>query len=303
MILLGIVAGLVLASAGALAYAFWVEPFRPRVTETNVEMLQPGSPFDGFKVLHVSDFHLRRETSPRALEMVESVCERLKGAEIDLVCITGDMIEADSGLGLCREVMRAIAGIGARHGVVAILGNHDYNCYPWTNLFLEKYIVDSKNDVAALVDVLHGVGARVLRNERLVISRDGSRLVVVGIDDFICGRHSIQASFEGVLESDNVILLTHSPDVVSYLLDRRVDLVLAGHTHGGQLCLPILGTVVSRSRVFKRFSSGLFRVGDIFVYITKGLGIVRFVPFRFGCAPEFSILILRSRQKESGVGD
>ena len=98
-----------------------------------------------------------------------------------------------------------------------------------------------------------------------------------------------------MLSSDTVVFLTHSPDVVSHILDRKVDLVLAGHTHGGQMRLPGVGSFVSRSRVFKRLSAGLFTAGDMLIFITKGIGIVRYAPFRFRCAPELAVLELRPR--------
>ena len=295
MIVLTIIAAVVAVSAVVLAYAYWVEPFSPTVSRTHVEVLEPDSAFAGFKVLHLSDFHLRKETNPRLIERVSSLAEQLSDDHIDLICITGDMIEADTGLPLLSKLMQALDRIGARNGTVAILGNHDYNHYLFSNLFLEKYVVDRKNDTARLVSTLEEGNVRVLRNQNRVIEREGKRLVIIGIDDFISGRHCLQFCFEDVQPTDTVLFLTHSPDVVSYLLDRKIDLVLAGHTHGGQMCLPAVGSFVSRSRVFKRLASGLFRVGNMFVFITRGLGIVRYAPFRFRCAPEFAVLELCSK--------
>ncbi|MBN1593291.1 MAG: metallophosphoesterase [Candidatus Coatesbacteria bacterium] len=288
-----IIAAAAIISAAFAAYAFWIAPFRPTVTRTRVEVLASDSPFEGFKVLHLSDFHLRRETNPKLMEGVAALADQLsREDDIDLICVTGDIIETDTGIRMLDDLIEKLHKIGATSGMFAILGNHDYNHYPFSNLFLEKYIVRQKNDTARLVSTLEQGDIAVLRNQTRVIKRDGSRLVVIGIDDFISGRHCLQACFEAVEPTDTVIFLTHSPDVVSYLLDRKVDLVLAGHTHGGQMCLPVLGSFVSRSRVFRRLASGLFRVGDMFIFITRGLGIVRYAPFRFRCAPEFAILEL-----------
>ncbi len=291
-----ILIGIVVAIGAALAaYAYWVEPFSPTVSRTRVEILKPNSRFSGFKVLHLSDFHLRENTNPKIIKAISRAAQQLSRESIDLICITGDMIETDTGLPLLEEVMRSLDRIGPKNGTLAILGNHDYNHYPLSNLFLEKYIVNQKNDTTQLVAALNQLGTRVLRNQKHVIERGDERLVVIGIDDFISGRHCIQSSFEGVLVSDTVLFLTHSPDVVSHILDRKVDLVLAGHTHGGQMCLPGVGSFVSRSRVFKRFSAGLFNAGGMFIFITKGLGTVGYAPFRFRCAPELAVLELCPR--------
>jgi len=281
-------------------YAYWVEPFSPTISRIRVEVLAPDSAFAGFKVLHLSDFHLRRETNPKLVEGIAALANQFGDDHIDLTCITGDMIETDTGLPLLAELMQSLNRIGAKNGTVAILGNHDYNHYPFGNLFLERYIVNQKNSTSRLVSTLEQANVRVLRNQKYILERGSERLVVIGIDDFISGRHCLQVCFEGVQATDTVLLLTHSPDVVSYLLKRRVDLVLAGHTHGGQMCLPAVGSFVSRSRVFKRFASGLFRVGDMFVFITKGLGIVRYAPFRFRCAPEFALLELCTKPHAEG---
>lgn len=292
LIALTIVAVIVAVGAVVAAYAYWVEPFSPTVSRTRIEVLPPGSAFAGFKVLHLSDFHLRKETSPKLVEGIAALASQFGDDDIDLTCITGDMIEADSGLPLLEKLMPTLNRLGAKNGTVAILGNHDYDHYPLSNLFLLRYVFNYKNDTARLISTLEKANVRVLRNQKYILERRGERLVVIGLDDFISGRHCLQFCFEGVRATDTVLLLTHSPDVVSYLLDRKVDLLLAGHTHGGQMCLPVVGSIVSRSRVFRRFASGLFRVGDMFVFITKGLGIVRHAPFRFRCAPEFALLEL-----------
>jgi len=295
MIVVTIIAAAAAVSGVVVAYAYWVEPFSPTVSRTRVDVLEPNSPFEGFKVLHLSDFHLRKETNPKLIERASTLAEQLSHDHIDLICITGDLIETDTGLPLLQELMKVLNRIGAKNGMVTILGNHDYNHYTISNLFLEKYVVNQKNNTALLVSTLEQANVRVLRNQSHIVGGGDKRLVIAGIDDFISGRHCLQRCLEDIQPDDTIILLTHSPDVVSYLLDRKVDLVLAGHTHGGQMCLPAVGSFVSRSRVFRRLASGLFKIGDMFVFITKGIGIVRYAPFRFRCAPEFAVLELCAR--------
>lgn len=293
-----IIIGILLALVAATAYSYWVEPYTPTISRTGVEVLAPGSHLIGLRILHLSDFHLRRTTNRKLIDMFRSVAGQLTGEGIDLVCITGDLIETDAGLPLLVEVVDCLKLIGPRRGILVVLGNHDYNHYPLRTLFLEKYVVRQKNNTLAMIELLAEQGVEVLRNATRTIELNGERLVIVGIDDFISGRHSLQFCFEGITPGDTVVLLTHSPDVVSHLSDRKVDLVLAGHTHGGQMCLPVIGSFVSRSRLFKRLAYGLFKVGHTLVYITKGIGIVRYAPFRFRCAPEFAILELRPRRDE-----
>ncbi|MCD6327822.1 metallophosphoesterase [bacterium] len=278
-----------------LARAIWIAPFAMTITHTDIEILEPGSAFDGFRILHLSDFHLRKGTNPGMLRMLDEALAKINGEKIDLICLNGDILETDCGRALLEQVMRRLRSIGASEGIIAVLGNHDYNHYTFRNLFLERFVVETKNDIDALIRILSDNEAQVLRNRTLNLGRDGERLTFAGIDDFISGRHSIQTVLEDVRPDDCVVFLTHSPDVIAQLADRHVDLVLAGHTHGGQIRLPLLGSLVSRSRMFRGHVSGLFDSGSMKVFITRGVGIVKYAPMRFRCPPEFSIVELCSK--------
>jgi len=278
--------GVVAAGMAVGAYATLVEPTWLEVTAPEIRL--PGLPvaWDGVRIAHLSDLHLSRIVSARYLARCIDMAMR---AVPDLILITGDFVTRSE-----RWIPRLpalLSCLHAPHGVWGILGNHDHH-------------VCAERVTAAV----EAGGVRMLRNRHARLERGGERLWLAGIDsmegkqyrlsrgdqarvDQLMRRYLCEA-LSGVDPDGCRILLAHSPDIMPLAKTLGVDLVLSGHTHGGQVRLPLVGATVVPSRYGARYAAGLFHEGTTHLYVTRGLGVVR-LPVRFLCRPELAILTLR----------
>jgi uncharacterized protein len=254
-----IVAAAGIAGFWGLFEAQWVEV---RSVEVPLEGLPPE--LDGFTILHLSDLHLGT-FSLNGLAL-ERALEWAEGESFGLVLITGDVLSRDRGLGRLR------AGLGrlrAEHGVYAVRGNHD----------------------VALVRSALGDG--LLEDSSVVLDVGGRRVQVAGGAphvDWKYGRIERLAD----PEADLRILLFHFPDVVQWLPAGSFDLILSGHLHGGQICLPFPGGKLRLEHVRAAHWEGLHPTRAGMLHVSRGLG-TSFVPFRLLARPEATKLVLRCR--------
>lgn len=224
-------------------------PPPPVVTETEVSIRGLDPRHDGLRIAHLSDIHVGR-TTPRA--HVRAAVELANRAEPDVVVLTGDYINfRKSEIPLAGE---QLAGLEARR-VIAVLGNHDY--------------YGSGDGVA---DALAANGYDVLRNRHTQVDVDGAPVSFVGIDDPITRRDDPDAAFAGAPREGTRIVLTHYPRDARDLAARGGQLVLSGHTHGGQIYVePITARLLRRFGLHYR--RGLYDVADAaHVYVTTGVG-------------------------------
>jgi predicted MPP superfamily phosphohydrolase len=280
-------AGLATAAAlGVGAYSVLVEPRWLEVTETEIPLPRLPRALDGLRIAHLSDLHLSRLVSRHYLQRCIRVATE---AGADLALVTGDFVTRSRRWipGLAPLLGR----LRARHGVYAILGNHDH------------YV--SADGVA---EAVASAGVRMLRNRHVCLTVNGTPLWLVGIDSMRGKQYrvpppeqarvdrrmssNLDRALEGVDPAAFRILLAHSPDILPQALEWDVDLVLSGHTHGGQVRFPVVGATVVPSRFGARYAAGLFVEGNTRLYVTRGLGVVR-LPIRFLCRPELSLLTLR----------
>lgn len=268
--------GIVLGAAGAAAAAWslfeaqWVELVKRDVP---IRGLAPA--LDGFRILHLSDFHLgTMSLNGRALERALTWAE---GLELDLVAITGDLVSRGRGR---RMLCEALARLGPRHGVFAVLGNHD--------------VAATRDPFSRPADLasLEGDGAQLLEHGSVTVEADGRVVQVVGADPRR-RREPIEALAEA--EADLRILLLHFPDDVHRLPAGAFHLVLAGHLHGGQICVPTPRGKIRLEHLRAPYWEGLFDLPGGMLHVSRGLG-TSFVPFRFLARPEATVLTLRARE-------
>ncbi len=256
-----------------IALAFAARP-RPRdVTVTRVEAPLPHLPaaFDGYRILHISDLHAGWWHPERELAAKMALARR---EQCDLAVFTGDL--ADKHAGRVARAAEAVGSLEARDGVAAVLGNHD----TWVGAEL-------------VTEALRARGVTVLVNEHLALRRGGDEIFLVGVGDAsYSDADDLPAALEGVPEGACVILLSHTPDILREPEAGRAALVLSGHTHGGQIVLPLIGPFFVTARVGRRLASGLHRVGEQWLFVTRGLGEV-FPPLRLACPPEIAVITLR----------
>ena len=190
----------------------------------------------------------------------------------DLVLLGGDLVDHRAPADLA-PLLTQLARLTAPLGVYAVWGNHEYNRF-------------ARRDLPSFAAALGEVGVVVLRNEGLTLRDD---LYLAGLDDVIEGRPDLAAALAGRPPGAACLLVSHNPDVLPSLGD-SVELTLSGHTHGGQVVLPGIGPLVTRSRHGRRFVAGWVRAPAL-GYVSRGLGVT-LAPVRLFCPPELTLATL-----------
>jgi predicted MPP superfamily phosphohydrolase len=242
------------------------------VTRTVIKLPQLPSSFEGMTFAFLTDLHCSPLTPPTFLETVIDETLRLKP---DLVLLGGDYIT--HGTMYLRPVGDLLSRLKSPLGVYSVLGNHDH----WV-------------DVRAVRAALAQAGIVDLTNSGAWLRHDGSRIRIAGVGDLWEDRQDLHAALDGTKENEVAILLSHNPDFAAGLKDKRVKLVLSGHTHGGQIRLPGVGPLVTNSMYGRRLASGLISFDSFQLYVSRGLGTV-IVPIRYNCPPELSLMTVTSQ--------
>ncbi|HPA44671.1 MAG TPA: metallophosphoesterase [bacterium] len=272
---------LVIPAAGIVLWAMLYERLNYRLRERSIALPFPGP--ERLTILHLSDLHL----VPRCRRLI-AFLRSLRGVEADLVLYTGDFLEDPKDAPLLEE---ALSGIVGRYGSFAVFGNHDYYRYVWTEVFGKfPHAVNRMQDITEPRETLEKMGIRCLFNRSCIVDCGGYPIRIVGIDDPYLEKDDIERALADVEQDETVIALVHSPGVYRELADRKVALILSGHTHGGQLRLPWLGALVTRSPIPKRMAMGISQIGNTTLFVSPGLGVTPRLPFRFLSPPEASIL-------------
>ena len=266
---------LVAASAllGALIYAREIEPRLVELVRLTLTLPRLDPEFDGYRLVQIGDFHLDDWTKP---ERLTRIVERVNAQRPDLVAITGDFASYSARRLDTGMLTGALRRLRARDGVVAILGNHDY-----------------LTDVGLVRRCLQEGGVTALINDVLTLKRGDAGLHVAGIDDVMEGRSRLDLVLDQLPESGAAILLSHEPDFADITAATgRFDLQLSGHSHGGQVRIPLLGRAILPP-LSQKYTRGLYRVGGMIQYTNRGLGSVD-LRLRFLCRPEITTLTLLS---------
>jgi predicted MPP superfamily phosphohydrolase len=284
---------LVGAGAVCVAYGVFVERRWYRVASYRLPVLPPGSP-ERVSLLHLSDLHL--VTGDRGkMRFLGSL------PAADVTVVTGDM------LGEPGAVEAVASALGPCRGEAAsffVLGSNDYFAprpLSYLAYFRKRRRRRSWKPGAAreLVSRLERDGWTHLRNRRVTRKVAGVPMDVVGLDDPHIERHDLRAAV-GLDPSAFGLAVVHSPDPAPELAALGYDLVVCGHTHGGQVRLPLAGALVTNSSIPIRFGMGLSRFGRTFLHVSPGLGTSKFAPFRFLCRPEATLLELEPRAQPEG---
>jgi uncharacterized protein len=261
-------------------WAFWWEPASTVIRHVNLAVPGWRAEHGGLKVALLTDLHVG--APHMSLGRLREVVGRVNGESPDLVIITGDFViggqDHEGGVvgGTLVEpepIAAELKSLSAPLGVYAVLGNHDH----WY-------------DGARVARALRGAGLKVLENESVRIERGGRAFWLAGIEDLWTRRPDIEGALRQVGPDDPVILFTHNPDIFPQV-PARVSLTLAGHTHGGQVNLPLVGRPVVPSRFGQRYAFGHVVEGGRHLYVSGGVG-TSIIPVRFRVPPEIVILQL-----------
>lgn len=271
-----------LALAGALSslflfYVRFVEPFWIAVTTYRVPF-----PVAGLRIAVIGDFHVGPHKRDRFVRKAVQRTNRLKP---DLVLLVGDFlfdVHADV------EHLEPLRHLHARMGVFAVTGNHDSGSdhVPGTG-----HRVGRRDRTADLDAFLTSLGVRFLRNASARVGHGETSFAVAGIDDLWMESCDLRRALKDVKKGEACILLSHQPDVILDPASHRAELIVSGHTHGGQMRLPWWGSLSHMpQRLSKNFDRGIFAVGKGTVLaITHGIGET-FVPLRLFARPEIMVL-------------
>lgn len=235
----------------------------------------PGVPaaWDGVTILHLSDLHL---CGCPDLPFYRRVMDLCRGWEPDLVALTGDIVDSDWHH---RWIVPVLGRLRWRLGAFAVLGNHD----AW-------------HDPRLVRRRLRRVGFRVLGNALETIEINGEPLVVVGHEGpWFAPAPDLSAAPAAGFR----LCLSHTPDNIPWARRHGIDLMLAGHNHGGQVRLPLVGSILVPSRYSRRYDCGTFHVPPTVLHVSRGLGGL--APLRYFCRPEVTKLTLRSGKGVDGV--
>jgi predicted MPP superfamily phosphohydrolase len=273
-----LVGALALIALVVLAYG-WFEAGWLRYREIEVEVDGLPGGLDGFRVAHISDFHLGVPSRGRVA--TERAVAWVAGRRPDLVCITGDLVSHPRGVPLLERLLHSL------DRPLVVLGNHD---------------VAVTRDPFSRTAELDGLreAALLLRDEAVVVERGPDRVQIVGVDAETYQRGTARPWDLVDPGAGLRILLCHFPGIERQLPEGAFQLVLAGHLHAGQIVLPYPGGRVTLAHPGARRVSGLYPLAGGVLHISPGTGTT-FVPFRFFARPEVTELILR-RMPTRGAG-
>ena len=278
---------LALCAAGAVGYSFLLEPRWFAVTRREIYIRDLHDDLAGLRIVHLTDIHHGPWLS---LNYVRQVIDAANALEPDLICLTGDYVHHSAAY--IDPVVQEFARLRASVGVVAVLGNHDR----WEGV------------EAMRGRVFRDAGIPLLDNRRLVLTPQRrlagtaeEGLAVCGVGDLWEDLPDYRLALAGLPAAMPRLLLSHNPDVAEErgLIQSgyRVDLMLSGHTHGGQVVLPLLGPPVTSSRCGQKLRQGLVEGPVCPVFISRGIGVSGF-PVRLGRRPEMAVLTLRACPEE-----
>jgi uncharacterized protein len=289
-------AATLLAAAGAAtaAYGCLIERNLFTLRRFDVPVLAPDA--EPLRVLHLSDLHMMPGQQRK-----QSWVARLAATDPDLVITTGDNIAHPDAV---TAVVRALQPLLERPGAF-VFGSNDYRGPVLKNPFEyfrreREYVQGVELPTEDLREVLVAAGWVDLNNARTTVKAGGRTVELIGVDDPHVGRDNYAAVTGPVDPTAAVHLgLTHSPEpeILTRMAADGVDVLLAGHTHGGQVCVPGIGALVTNCGLDRRMAKGLHRwpSSDAWLHVSAGLGTHPTAPVRFACPPEASVLTLVPR--------
>lgn len=265
--------GTATASVAGFSYAHDIEPDWPEIVQREFTLSRLDSAFDGFRIAHISDIHMGTGMSGNRLARIAAL---INAQQPDAIVITGDFITSGKINSLAESLTRGLSALQAPDRV-AVLGNHDH----WA-------------DPEGVRGILRDTGIIDLSNRVHTLKRGSAALHLCGVDDYWERLDRLDQVLDELPSEGAAVLLAHEPDFADVAAAAgRFDLQLSGHTHGGQVILPVLNRPLVLPRLGRKYPLGTYRVGTMFQYTNRGLGTIR-PAVRFNCRPEITLITLRA---------
>jgi predicted MPP superfamily phosphohydrolase len=257
------------------AFLAWlvIEPRILLTTEMTVTDTDIPPEFDGFKIVHLSDIHHGSHVS---LDFVRKAVEKTNALGPDLIVISGDYISKNKKyIGPCFDELK---GLQSEYGVLSVLGNHDY----WTDADMVRAAMKRSR-------------IEDLENRSKWIRKQGAKIKVGGVGDLWESEQDLDSTTSDVQENDFVVLLSHNPDYAEEVPPDLVDLMLCGHTHGGQFTFFGLYAPKLPVSTGQKYRSGMVERQGMKIVVSRGIGMIA-PPVRFFCPPQIILITLKSEQ-------
>jgi uncharacterized protein len=254
-----------------LIYAL-IEPYLIRINEVEISSADVPASFNHTKIIFVSDIHHGLFFS---IKRVKSMVDKINALHPDVIILGGDYVHRRPEY--IVPVFGELAKLKAKLGVYAVLGNHDY----WED--------DEKTE-----ECMDSAKINNIENHSFWVKKGNDSLKIGGVGDLWESKQLIENTISDVNQRNFCILVSHNPDYCEQLKTRHIDLVLCGHTHGGQVSLFGFWSPVVPSRFGQKYCYGLKKVEDFQIYITSGIGIIT-PPVRFCMRPEIVVFTIKSK--------
>jgi predicted MPP superfamily phosphohydrolase len=256
---------------GCVIYGL-AEPFSLELTRAEMQSNKLASNSPRIRIIQISDMHC-----DGVQRIQEKLLETIRNEHPDAILFTGDAVNNRAGLPVFRSFMKNISAIAP---VFAVRGNNDLNTKQVGNVF-------------------EGTGVQLLNGNPRILSIGATKVWIAGVD--VTGESAIEATLSRAPKDAFTIFLYHYPSGVKSAAAHGIDLFCAGHTHGGQVRLPLYGAIVTNSVLEKKYEAGEYHLGSTMMYVNRGIGMIG-IPVRFLCPPEvaeFNVYPLKSGSRSA----
>jgi uncharacterized protein len=262
-----------LLTVAILFYVGIVEPRWIEVRPVAITLPQLNPAFEGYRIVQLTDIHADRWMDRDRLGRIVQLTNRQNP---DLVVMTGDYVTRSAAE--FTPTLQAFDQLTPRDGALAVMGNHDM--YENPDLIVEQ---------------LTQAGVQVLENSVVDLSRQTAHLTIAGLGDALANHDDLPAVLSQIVGTGPAILLAHEPDMAdATAASDRFGLQLSGHSHGGQIQLPMIGVRRIAPKLAKKYPNGLYQIGNLLQYTSRGLGLSGSVRVRLNCRPEMTVFTLHA---------
>jgi len=266
-------------SGGTYYYARDIEPALLEITKETIASKRIPKDFDNFKIVQFSDTHIGFQYT---LKQLNQLVQRINRLKPDLIVFTGDLVDRPDEYSWNPRIIDILQQLQAPKGKLWIYGNHDHG----------------GNGTLILDEVMTKAGFTLLLNEHAQVKSGRDEITIAGVDDMSLGKPDIEKALNEVPSDHFTILLSHAPDYADIAKRYPVDVQLSGHSHGGQIRLPLVGSLYTPIYATKYIKGKYpFSGKELVLYVNSGIGTTR-APYRFLCKPEVHCFTLKSADLE-----